>query len=207
MSGTSESELRDLVAAMHLRHRFLGVFDKTFPGFLQPHHSASAIVNTGSRASGGMHWIAFAFDPTTKRCYMFDPFGWSDAKLWELYKVKYDTLMRRTGLRQADKCFQLVRSTESVQCPCSAACGLFSALFLASFDRYRNHPMNRNPIIDVVEGVPHNEMYSLYGREILHLNQERMYDWFSRHNSYFRAHESALRRATAINSLPDNHVE
>nr|WJJ54616.1 MAG: protease [Otus scops adenovirus] len=207
MSGTTETELRHLVAAMHLQHRFLGVYDNSFPGFLNPAQSASAIVNTGSRASGGMHWIAFAFDPVTKRCYMFDPFGWSDSKLWELYKVKYDALMRRTGLKQADRCFQLVRSTETVQCPCSAACGLFSALFIASFDKYRNSPMNHNPIIDVVDGVPHSEMFDAEGRAMLHANQDRLYSWFANTNRYFRANEKRLRAETAINSLPGNHVE
>lgn len=204
-SGTTESQLRDLVAAMHLRHRFLGVFDKSFPGFLNPGQPASAIVNTGSRASGGMHWIAFAFDPIRRRCYMFDPFGWSDEKLWELYRVKYRSLMRRTGLSQPDRCFELVRSTETVQCPCSAACGLFSALFVASFDRYRQRPMNGNPIIDTVVGVRHDLMRQPAYREILHRNQERLYFWFMKHNGYFRTHERQLKEATALEALPENH--
>ncbi|AAC54913.1 protease [Fowl aviadenovirus A] len=206
MSGTTETQLRDLLSSMHLRHRFLGVFDKSFPGFLDPHVPASAIVNTGSRASGGMHWIGFAFDPAAGRCYMFDPFGWSDQKLWELYRVKYNAFMRRTGLRQPDRCFTLVRSTEAVQCPCSAACGLFSALFIVSFDRYRSKPMDGNPVIDTVVGVKHENMNSPPYRDILHRNQERTYYWWTKNSAYFRAHQEELRRETALNALPENHV-
>lgn len=207
MSGTTESQLRDLVAAMHPRHRFLGVFDRSFPGFLDPTRPASAIVNTGSRSSGGMHWIGFAYDPTMRRCYMFDPFGWSDKELYNLYKVKYDAFLKTTGLRQPDRCIELVRSVQAVQCPCSAACGLFSALFIASFDRYRTRPMNGNPIIDTVVGVDHANMYKPAFQAVMHRNQERMYAWFSRNNPYFSAHRLALERETAINTLPENHVE
>lgn len=206
MAGTTESQLRDLVAAMHLRHRFLGVYDNSFPGFLDSRKPASAIVNTGSRRSGGMHWIAFAFDPASKTCYMFDPFGWSDRSLWEIYRVKYDNLMRRTGLHQPDKCFRLERSVETVQCPCSAACGLFSALFIASFDNYRMRPMNGNPIIDVVQGVKHENMYKPAFQAILHQNQARLYQWFTQNNPYFAAHRYALEEDTRINAIPDNHV-
>ncbi|QEJ80775.1 protease [Southern Psittacara leucophthalmus aviadenovirus] len=206
MSGTTETELRALVGAMQLHHQFLGVFDNTFPGFLNPARPASAIVNTGSRRSGGMHWIAFAFDPASKKCYMFDPFGWSDRSLWDIYRVKYDSLMRRTGLSQPDKCFKLVRSVECVQCPCSAACGLFSALFIAAFDRYRYKPMLGNPIIDVVVGVDHANMYKPAFQEVLHRNQERMYHWFQTHNPYFAANSQRLREETRINAMPENHV-
>lgn len=205
MSGTTETQLRDLVASLGLRHRFLGVFDNSFPGFLDVTRPASAIVNTGSRASGGMHWIGFAYEPTRRICYMFDPFGWSDPKLWQIYKFKYDVFLRRTGLRQLDRCITLVKSTEAVQCPCSAACGLFSALFIASFDRYPSRPMNDNPIIDTVVGVRHDKMYNPMYREVLHRNQERMYVWFMQHSSYFRHHAENLKRETALNVMPENH--
>ena len=137
---------------------------------------------------------------------MFDPFGWSDQKLWELYRVKYNAFMRRTGLRQPDRCFTLVRSTEAVQCPCSAACGLFSALFIVSFDRYRSKPMDGNPVIDTVVGVKHENMNSPPYRDILHRNQERTYYWWTKNSAYFRAHQEELRRETALNALPENHV-
>ena len=205
MAGTTENQLNQLVGAMHLRHRFLGVFDKSFPGFLDPNRPASAIVNTGSRTSGGMHWIAFAYEPLARKCYMFDPFGWSDRELWKLYKVKYDAFLRRTGLRQPDRCIQLVRSVEAVQCPCSAACGLFSALFLASFDKYPMNPMIGNPIIDTVIGVKHADMYKPDYRGVLHRNQERMYYWFSKENAYFRDHAEEIKRETALESVPENH--
>nr|WGL40806.1 protease [Tawny frogmouth aviadenovirus A] len=205
MAGSSESELRHLVASLHLRHRFLGVFDNTFPGFLRPEEPASAIVNTGSRQSGGMHWIAFAYDPRRGVCYMFDPFGWSDSKLWQLYRVKYDAFLRRTGLKQRDRCIRLVRSTQAVQCPCSAACGLFAVLFVASFDRYPNKPMDGNPVIDTVVGVNHDQMYRPAFREVLHRNQERLYFWLTRESPYFRAHRLHFERETALDTLPENH--
>ncbi|AGL34688.1 protease [Fowl aviadenovirus 5] len=207
MAGTTESQLNHLVGAMRLRHRFLGVYDKSFPGFLDPNRAASAIVNTGSRSSGGMHWIAFAYEPLGRKCYMFDPFGWSDRELWKLYKVKYDALLRRTGLSQPDKCIQLVRSVEAVQCPCSAACGLFSALFIASFDRYPNRPMIGNPIIDTVVGVKHEDMYKPAFRAVLHRNQERLYFWLGKENAYFRQHAEELKRETALDTVPENHRE
>ncbi|AFC40575.1 protease [Goose adenovirus 4] len=205
MAGTSDSQLKALVGAMHPRHHFLGVFDNSFPGFINPRLASSAIINTGSRRTGGMHWIAFAYEPRSQRCYMFDPFGWSDAKLWTIYKFKYDQLLKRTGLAQSDRCITLVKSTQAVQCPCSAACGLFSALFIASFDAYPQKPMDGNPIIDILVGVDHSKMNVPTFREILHRNQERTYVWFGMHNSYFRAHSEELRRETAIETLPENH--
>lgn len=138
---------------------------------------------------------------------MFDPFGWTDSELWKLYKVKYDTMLRRTGLQQRDRCFTLIRSTEAVQCPCSAACGLFSALFVASFDRYRNHPMRGNPIIDTVVGVKHELMYKPEFVAVLHRNQERMYLWFQLNNGYFRIHAEELKRETRLFSLPEYHTD
>ncbi|AIE77223.1 protease [Duck adenovirus 2] len=202
MAGTTDSQLRGLVAAMHLRHKFLGVFDNSFPGFLDPVRATSAIINTGSAASGGMHWIGFAYEPIKRICYMFDPFGWSDEKLWSIYKFKYDALLKRTGLAQSDRCVTLVKSTQAVQCTCSAACGLFSALFIASFDAFPMHPMDGNPIIDIVVGVNHSKMNQPFYRDLLHRNQERLYHWLEKTNSYFRAHSRELRRQTAIETLP-----
>lgn len=205
MAGTTETQLKELVASLHPRHRFLGVFDKSFPGFIDPRRPSSAIVNTGSRASGGMHWIGFAYEPTRRVCYMFDPFGWSDSKLWEIYKFKYESFLRRTGLQQPDRCITLIKSTESVQCPCSAACGLFSALFIASFDHYPLKPMNGNPIIDVLVGIKHENMYKPQFREVLHRNQQRMYIWFKTHSNYFKCNAAILMRDTALDSMPENH--
>ncbi|UKS51824.1 protease [Falcon aviadenovirus A] len=206
-SGTTETQLQDLVASVHLRHRFLGVFDNSFPGFIDPTQPASAIVNTGSRSSGGMHWIGFAYEPTRRICYMFDPFGWSDENLWKIYRFKYESFLKRTGLKQPDRCITLVKSNQAVQCPCSAACGLFSALFIVSFDRYPLRPMDGNPIIDVLVGVDHKYMYHPFYMEILHRNQTRMYYWFARNSNYFRAHEDLLRRETSINAIPENHYK
>lgn len=206
MSGTSDFQLKSLVAAFHLKHRFLGVFDNSFPGFINPNVASSAIINTGSRQSGGMHWIAFAYDPSLRRCYMFDPFGWSDSKLWTIYKFKYDRLLKRTGLSQNDRCITLIKSTQAVQCMCSAACGLFSALFIASFDKYPSKPMDGNNIIDILVGVDHSKMNLPEYIDILHRNQERMYTWFEFNNNYFRYNSIKLRKETAIESINDVHM-
>lgn len=138
---------------------------------------------------------------------MFDPFGWTDKDLWNLYRVKYDAFLRRTGLSQGDRCVNLIRSVQAVQCPCSAACGLFCTLFIASFDKYRQDPMNNNPIIDTVEGVNLEHLYDVRYRSVLHGNQERLYLWLHDNSTYFRNHESLLRSATAINSLPHQSDE
>ncbi|BBJ21549.1 protease [Crane-associated adenovirus 1] len=206
MAGTTETQLREIISAMHLRHSFLGVFDNSFPGFININHKSSAIVNTGSRSSGGMHWIAFAYEPTSRTCYMFDPFGWQDSKLLSLYKFKYDNLIKKSALNSPTRCIKFVKSVESVQCPCSAACGLYACLFIASFDKYPFKPMNNNPIIDTVKGVKHSYMYSNEGISILHQNQLNMYRWFIVNNSYFRANKEILEDETALNTIPENHV-
>nr|UAJ21424.1 protease [Duck aviadenovirus] len=206
VGGTTDAQLKAIVSAMHLKHTFLGVFDNSFPGFIDSKKSSSAIINTGSAASGGMHWIGFAYEPIKRICYMFDPFGWSDEKLWSIYKFKYDQLLKRTGLSQLDRCITLVKSNQSVQCTCSAACGLFCILFIASFDSYPNKPMIGNPIIDVVQGVNHSDMNKPMYRSILHSNQERLYQWLSRNNSYFRSHRTQLENETKLNTLPHFNV-
>lgn len=200
MAGTSSSELITLVRSLGLGSYFLGVYDKHFPGFLNDRRLAYAIVNTGDYMSGGLHWIAFAYDPNGRKFYIFDPFGWSKKELWKFYKFQYDRIVRRTAL-QNGRCIKLVRSVDTVQCPCSAACGLYCVLFLASFYYFRNSPMYNNPIIDVVTGVPHSKMKSSYGIAILHCNQERLYNWLYYNSVYFRDNELEIKRNTRINSI------
>lgn len=207
MAGTTDTQLKGLVSALHLRHRFLGVFDNSFPGFLDPKRSSSAIINTGSASSGGMHWIGFAYESSSRTCYMFDPFGWNDGKLWDIYKFRYDNLIKRTGLSQTDRCITLVKSTQAVQCTCSSACGLFCVLFIASFDKFPLKPMNGNSIIDILVGVDHKNMNKPNFREILHRNQERLYVWLFKYNNYFRANEYVLRHETSLYSLPHSSVQ
>ena len=121
------------------------------------------------------------------------------------FEGKYGACVRRAGVGEPDRCGALVRATAAVQGPCSAGCGLCSALVVASVDRYHTRPMAGNPIIDTVVGVKHAKMYKPEFREILHRNQERMYYWFMKENPYFRAHEEELKRETALDTVPTNH--
>lgn len=198
--GTSASELGHLVNSLGLVH-FRGVYDKHFPGFLDPDRPQYAIVNTGDRSSGGVHWIAFAFDPNNFKFYIFDPFGFSKRELLARYHFQYTNMMRNTALRVPFGCIQLVRSTQAVQCPCSAACGLFCILFLASFEMYRQSPMVCNPIIDVVKGVNHSMLLTPEGIKITHTNQRNLYDWMYINSSYFRRNVRRIKESTTLNAI------
>lgn len=200
MAGTSSSELVTLVNSLGLNSFFLGVFDKHFPGFIDLNRIAYAIVNTGDYASGGVHWIAFAYDPNGRIFYIFDPFGWSKKDLWKFYKFQYDRIVKNTALSNG-RCVRLVKSIETVQCPCSAACGLFCLLFLSSFYHYRHTPMCNNPIIDIVNGVCHNKMKNPVSIKVLHCNQEKLYDWLYINSVYFRDNEYVIKQNTKINSM------
>ncbi|UVZ42956.1 protease [Siadenovirus carbocapituli] len=198
--GTSTSELKCLVYSLGLHVNFLGVYDKYFPGFLDTAKRCSAIVNTGDVTSGGVHWIAFAYDPTAAKFFMFDPFGWSKSDLLKKYQFQYERMLRNTAL-SGNRCVQLVKSIESVQCPCSAACGLFCVLFLASFNKYSNSPMCNNSIIDVVDGVSHKLLYTPAGIAITHANQIKLYDWLYVNSSYFRKNVVEIKNNTRINAI------
>lgn len=201
MAGTSTSELINIVRSLNIDSLFLGVFDRHFPGFLDFDKACFAIVNTGDYESGGMHWIAFAYDPNGAIFYMFDPFGWSKSDLYKFYKFQYDRIVRQTALTKPGRCVRLVRSLQSVQCICSAACGLFCCLFLASFYYYRHTPMSNNPIIDIVTGVSHKMLKLPQGIFVTHCNQENLYKWMYENCMYFRMHAREIKRNTAINSI------
>lgn len=198
--GTSSSELIKMVYSLGIQSNFLGVFDKNFPGFLNPSMRACAIVNTGDVMSGGVHWIAFAYEPSTRTFTMFDPFGFSKLELLKKYQFQYDRMLRNTAI-SGGRCIRLVKSTEAVQCPCSAACGLFCVLFLASFCMYPQSPMSHNPIIDIVQGVPHSKLYTSVGISVTHTNQERLYTWLYMYSLYFRNHVDVIKRNTRINAM------
>nr|QPN96246.1 adenovirus endopeptidase [Siadenovirus sp.] len=198
--GTSQSELINIILSLGLPN-FKGVYDKNFPGFINPDRPQYAIVNTGDRSSGGVHWIAFAFDPNSLKFFLFDPFGFSKTELLKRYHFQYTQMMKNTALSGPTRCVELVRSTQAVQCPCSAACGLFCCLFLASFEMYRNSPMSCNPIIDVVEGVNHKKLLTPEGISITHTNQIRLYDWLYIHSKYFRNHVREIKENTKLYAL------
>lgn len=198
--GTSSSELRNLVLSLGIQN-FLGVFDKNFPGFLASQKRACAIVNTGDINSGGVHWIAFAYEPISLTFYMFDPFGFSKSELLKKYQFEYDRMVKNTAFSGISRCIRLVKSTEAVQCPCSAACGLFCVLFLASFTYFPINPMCNNAIIDIVQGVPHNQLFTTNGTNITHANQKNLYLWLYNHSMYFRENECVIKYNTKINAI------
>ncbi|ALB78147.1 protease [unidentified adenovirus] len=205
MAGTSTSELIHIVKSLGIDAYFLGVFDKNFPGFLDVHKVSYAIVNTGDYVSGGMHWIAFAYDPNGSLFYMFDPFGWSNKDLYKHYKFQYDRMLKHTAL-QGNRCIRLLKSVEAVQCLCSAACGLFCCLFLASFYHYRFSPLCNNPIIDIVTGVPHSVLNSPRGIKITHCNQKKLYDWLYVNCLYFRKNAREIKNNTRINAVTAHYT-
>ncbi|ACH89475.1 protease [Raptor adenovirus 1] len=198
--GTSSTELIHFVNSLKIPN-FLGVFDKHFPGFLDTSRVGCAIVNTGDVSSGGVHWIAFAFDPVSYTFYMFDPFGWSKKELFRIYKFQYDRMLKQTAMNTPSRCVRLVKSVEAVQCICSGACGLYCVLFLTSFTYYRFSPMCNNPIIDIVEGVPVNILNTRYGIYVTHCNQQNLYAWFYVNSSYFRNNARIITHNTGINII------
>lgn len=198
--GTGSSELCKMVKSLGIEAYFLGVFDKHFPGFLNISRPGYAIVNTGDQASGGVHWIAFAFEPSDMKFYIFDPFGWSKKELLKKYQFQYDRMVANT-LRTSSRCITLVKSQQAVQCLCSAACGLFCLLFLYSFFYYRHNPMVGNPVIDVVTGIDHKDMLSPYGVFVTHNNQRNVYLWLYENCPYFREHVTEIKENTKINSI------
>ncbi|ADP30823.1 protease [Skua adenovirus 1] len=198
--GTSDTELKHLCKSLGITN-FIGVFDRNFPGFLDTSRVACAIVNTGDFSSGGVHYIAYAFDPNSFKFYMFDPFGWSKKDLLKIYQFQYDRMVKYTALNTPTRCVRLIKSIQAVQCLCSGACGLYCVLFLASFTYYRHSPMGKNPIIDVVDGIPISMLNTPYGTCVTHCNQRKLYDWFYVHSMYFRKHVRRITHNTRINSI------
>lgn len=197
--GTSEDELRHLVRDLGIQPFFIGTFDKTFPGFINKSKLCCAIVNTGLRSSGGVHWIAMAWFPAAKTFYMFDPFGFSDSKLKQIYEFEYEGLLKRSAIYSTeDRCITLVKSSESVQGPYSAACGLFCCMFLHAFVKWPNNPMKDNSTMDQIDGIPTSKMFQPQNEKILYNNQQKLYKFLYAHSQYFRNNMNHIMNQTAF---------
>lgn len=193
--GTSEEELKHIVYDLGVGPYFLGIYDKHFPGFLNKHSNACAIVNTASRETGGVHWIAMAWHPPSN-FYLFDPFGFSDKKLLQIYQFEYNALLKRSAITSSpDRCVQLYQNNESVQSPNSAACGLYCCMFLHAFANWPAHPFD-NPTMDQLVGVPNNMLEAPQAQSIFKQNQETLYSFLHYNSSFFRRYENKLRKQT-----------
>lgn len=198
--GSREEELRAIVRDLGAGPYFLGTFDKRFPGFLDKNKMSCAIVNTAGRETGGRHWLALAWFPPSKSFYFFDPFGFSDSKLKQVYEFEYQGLLKRSALA-GDGCINLVKSVQSVQGPNSAACGLFCCMFLHAFAHWPHTPMEHNPTMDLLTGVPNAGLFSPVYQPTLRENQTQLYRFLASHSAYFRAHRPRIERLTAFDKM------
>lgn len=200
--GTTEEELRHIVRDLGVQPYFLGTFDKTFPGFIHKDKMCCAIVNTAHRSTGGQHWLAMAWYPPSATFYLFDPFGFADQSLWQIYHFQYEGLLKRSALSSGKNgCVNLVKSAQSVQGPNSAACGLFCCLFLHAFAHWPSHPMDKNPTMDLVEGVPTKEMSESRYQPRLYENQQNLYRFLYQKSPFFKNNAKRIMSATSFNKV------
>ena len=197
--GSSEQELTAIVRDLGCGPYFLGTFDKRFPGFVSRDRLSCAIVNTAGRETGGVHWLAFGWNPKSHTCYLFDPFGFSDQRLKQIYQFEYESLLRRSALAATkDRCVTLEKSTQTVQGPFSAACGLFCCMFLHAFTHWPDHPMDKNPTMDLLTGVPNCMLQSPQVVGTLQRNQNELYKFLNNLSPYFRHNRERIEKATSF---------
>lgn len=194
MSGSSETELRALVRSLGIPG-FLGVYDSRFPGFLHPQKRQCAIVNTGTRESGGMHWIAMAWEPVGYKLNLFDPLGWSRQELKKYYGFSYENLVRRSALQNPTRCVELVRNQQAVQCSCSGSCGLWCCFFLYCFKLRPVDPFG-SKLFQSLEGA--RAAVHPPAPHLLHQNQEKLYSFLRQQSFYFRQHASSIEGNTRL---------
>ena len=202
MSGSSEYELKQLLRSLGLTSSFIGIYDCRFPGFLNPDKRQTAIVNTGPRESGGLHWIALAFDPIGYKFYLFDPLGWKERDLSRFYNFSYKQMLERSALNTPTRCVTLVKNEEAVQCTCSGSCGLFSVLFLYCFKHYPFNPYH-SPLMKKLQGSV-AALYPVRHRQ-LHENQRILYEFLEACSRYFVRNKNHIVRNTNV-GLIKTHI-
>lgn len=203
MSGTSESELRAMLRDLGVGGTFVGTFDNSFGGFRRLDIPQCAIVNTGSRRSGGVHWIAVAYHPARARFYVFDPLGWTDCQLNRLYRFSLQPLLRRTFQRlrashshaRQEVCLHITRNTQAVQCSCAGSCGLFCLMFIYAFARHPGVAMT-DGVIQRLDGEQPALIQNRW--PALHANQEKLYRFLHARSVYFRRHENTIVNNTRV---------
>ncbi|ASU50478.1 protease [Odocoileus adenovirus 1] len=195
MSGTSEQELKKLLSSLHLTNGFLGTFDCRFPGFINKEKIQTAIVNTGPREEGGVHWIAMGWDPHYFKMYIFDPLGWKEKQLQSLYNYSYQGMIKRSALTTNDHCINVEKNTQAVQCTCSGACGLFCVFFLYCFYNFKGQAF-KNPLFQKLYGA----LPSLTPLDptLLHANQLFVYRFLLKKSLYFQENKEHLIRNTNV---------
>lgn len=195
MSGSSETELRQLIQDLGISGGFLGTFDCRFPGFIQKDKKQTAIVNTGPREQGGVHWIALAWDPTSYKMFLFDPLGWTKGQLRKYYGFSYENLVKRSALTSPDRCVTLVKNNQAIQCTCAGSCGLFCVLFLYAFSRRPSNPYS-DPLIEKMTGIAPT-IHPLCPDK-LHHNQAFLYQFLKTQSQYFKKNETLFVSNTKI---------
>lgn len=185
MSGTSENELKKLIKSIGCEKGFLGTFDCRFPGFIRKDVPQTAIVNTGPREKGGVHWIALAWDNIAYKIYLFDPLGWKDSQLKKYYDFSYKNIVARSALNTPYRCVTLTKNSEAVQCTCSGACGLYCILFIYCFNKFKD-PFN-NFLFEKFFGS--KPSLRPINPSLLHDNQYMLYNFLKEKSHYFMNNE------------------